>query len=97
MTGDDRDADTLNRFRHLPRSLRILRTRLRLAVAIVLGVAAFLLLPGNIRTVSRPKLPGGNLAWTYMIESPFGQFAIFVGHVENGIPHPFEVWVNGNE
>jgi ribonucleoside-diphosphate reductase alpha chain len=32
-----------------------------------------------------------------MVESPFGSFAIFVGHVENGSPHPFEVWVNGNE
>jgi ribonucleoside-diphosphate reductase alpha chain len=32
-----------------------------------------------------------------MIESPFGQFAIFVGHVENDGPHAFEVWVNGNE
>jgi len=32
-----------------------------------------------------------------MVESPTGQFAIFVGHVENGDPHPFEVWVNGAE
>jgi ribonucleoside-diphosphate reductase alpha chain len=32
-----------------------------------------------------------------MVESPSGQFAIFVGHVENGEPHPFEVWVNGAE
>jgi ribonucleoside-diphosphate reductase alpha chain len=32
-----------------------------------------------------------------MVESPFGQFAIFVGHVDNGDPHAFEVWVNGAE
>ena len=32
-----------------------------------------------------------------MVESPFGRFAIFVGHVENGAPYPFEVWINGNE
>jgi ribonucleoside-diphosphate reductase alpha chain len=51
----------------------------------------------SLRWPSRPKLPGGNAAWTYMVESPFGSFAIFVGHVENGSPHPFEVWVNGNE
>jgi ribonucleoside-diphosphate reductase alpha chain len=53
----------------------------------------------SLRWPGRPKLPGGNPAWTYMIESPFGQFAIFVGHVESGggDPHPFEVWVNGNE
>jgi len=51
----------------------------------------------SLRWPGRPKLAGGNPAWTYMIESPFGQFAIFVGHVDNGEPHPFEVWVNGNE
>ena len=51
----------------------------------------------SLRWPGRPKLAAGNPAWTYMIESPFGQFAIFVGHVENGAPHPFEVWVNGNE
>jgi ribonucleoside-diphosphate reductase alpha chain len=51
----------------------------------------------SLRWPGRPKLAGGNPAWTYMIESPFGQFAIFVGHVDNAEPHPFEVWVNGNE
>jgi ribonucleoside-diphosphate reductase alpha chain len=51
----------------------------------------------SLRWPGRPKLAGGNPAWTYMVESPFGQFAIFVGHVDNGEPHPFEVWVNGNE
>ncbi|HWQ39624.1 MAG TPA: adenosylcobalamin-dependent ribonucleoside-diphosphate reductase [Burkholderiales bacterium] len=51
----------------------------------------------SLRWPGRPKLPAGNPAWTYMVESPFGQFAIFVGHVDNGGPHPFEVWVNGAE
>jgi ribonucleoside-diphosphate reductase alpha chain len=51
----------------------------------------------SLRWPGRPQLPGGNPAWTYMVESPFGAFAIFVGHVENGPPHPFEVWVNGTE
>ena len=51
----------------------------------------------SLRWPGRPKLAGGNPSWTYMVESPAGQFAIFVGHVENGDPHPFEVWVNGAE
>jgi ribonucleoside-diphosphate reductase alpha chain len=51
----------------------------------------------SLRWPGRPRLTAGNPSWTYMVESPFGQFAIFVGHVENGDPHPFEVWVNGNE
>jgi ribonucleoside-diphosphate reductase alpha chain len=51
----------------------------------------------SLRWPGRPVLPGGNPAWTYMVESPFGRFAIFVGHVENGAPYPFEVWINGNE
>jgi ribonucleoside-diphosphate reductase alpha chain len=51
----------------------------------------------SLRWPGRPKLAAGNPSWTYMVESPFGQFAIFVGHVENGEGYPFEVWVNGNE
>ncbi len=51
----------------------------------------------SLRWPGRPGLPGGNPSWTYMVESPFGRFAIFVGHVENGVSYPFEVWVNGNE
>jgi len=51
----------------------------------------------SLRWPGRPQLPSGNPAWTYMVESPFGTFAIFVGHVENGPAHPFEVWVNGAE
>ena len=51
----------------------------------------------SLRWPSRPQMTAGNPAWTYMIESPAGQFSIFVGHVENGDPHAFEVWVNGNE
>jgi ribonucleoside-diphosphate reductase alpha chain len=51
----------------------------------------------SLRWPGRPQLAAGNPAWTYMVESPSGQFAIFVGHVDNGDPHAFEVWVNGNE
>ncbi len=51
----------------------------------------------SLRWPGRPPLPDGNPAWTYMVESPFGRFAIFVGHVENDAPYPFEVWINGNE
>jgi ribonucleoside-diphosphate reductase alpha chain len=51
----------------------------------------------SLRWPGRPDLAGGNPAWTYMIEHPHFRFAVFVGHVENGMPHPFEVWVNGSE
>jgi ribonucleoside-diphosphate reductase alpha chain len=51
----------------------------------------------SLRWPGRPDLSGGNPAWTYMVEHPQHTFAVFVGHVENGIPHPFEVWVNGSE
>ncbi|HUF82017.1 MAG TPA: ribonucleoside-diphosphate reductase, adenosylcobalamin-dependent, partial [Burkholderiales bacterium] len=51
----------------------------------------------SLRWPGRPRFAAGNPSWTYMVESPFGLFAIFVGHVENGDPHAFEVWVNGNE
>jgi ribonucleoside-diphosphate reductase alpha chain len=63
----------------------------------------------SLRWPGRPELSGGNLAWTYMIEHPQYHFAVFVGHIENGVEgsaapeaarhraHAFEVWVNGSE
>jgi ribonucleoside-diphosphate reductase alpha chain len=52
----------------------------------------------SLRWPGRPEIPEGNLAWTYMIESPSGRFALFVGQVEEpGRAIPFEVWVNGAE
>jgi ribonucleoside-diphosphate reductase alpha chain len=52
----------------------------------------------SLRWPGRPGLAGGNPAWTYMIEHPHGDFALFVGHVENEArAHPFEAWVNGAE
>ncbi|MDR3212630.1 MAG: adenosylcobalamin-dependent ribonucleoside-diphosphate reductase [Azoarcus sp.] len=54
----------------------------------------------SLRWPGRPTLPGGNLAWTYMLDTPFGGFALFVGEVSVSIDmfnrtSPFEVWVNG--
>ncbi len=52
----------------------------------------------SLKWPGRPRLPGGNPAWSYMIEYPQGSFALFVGHIENeGMTFPFEVWVNGAE
>jgi ribonucleoside-diphosphate reductase alpha chain len=51
----------------------------------------------SLRWPGRPKLANGNPSWTYAVEHPLGKFAVFIGHVENGRPHPFEVWVNGSE
>ncbi len=51
----------------------------------------------SLRWPGRPRLTDGNSAWTYMIETQHGNFALFVGHIENGKKVPFEVWVNGSE
>jgi ribonucleoside-diphosphate reductase alpha chain len=54
----------------------------------------------SLRWPSRPALPGGNPAWTFMVHHPFGDFALFVGELapeEGGAPKPFEVWVNGTD
>jgi ribonucleoside-diphosphate reductase alpha chain len=51
----------------------------------------------SLRWPGRPELLAGNVAWTFMIEHPQYHFAVFVGHVENGKAHAFEVWVNGSE
>ncbi|MDR0997367.1 MAG: adenosylcobalamin-dependent ribonucleoside-diphosphate reductase [Zoogloeaceae bacterium] len=50
----------------------------------------------SLRWPGRPSLPEGNQCWTYMLDSPIGEFALFVGHVETeGRAWPFEVWANG--
>ncbi len=57
----------------------------------------------SLRWPGRPELPGGNAAWTYMVQHPFGDFGLFVGELpdEGAGPgqraRPFEVWVNGAE
>ena len=50
-----------------------------------------------LRWPHRPKLAAGSPSWTYMIEAPRNRFAVFVGHIDNGHPRPFEVWVNGEQ
>ncbi len=60
----------------------------------------------SLRWPSRPELPGGNPAWSYLIQHPFGDFSLFVGELPaeagpgTGLfaqSVPFEVWVNGAE
>ena len=52
---------------------------------------------GSLRWPNRPIFPEGNSCWTYMVEGNSAQYAVAVGHTENGRPHPFEVWVLANE
>ncbi|MCC7040066.1 MAG: ribonucleoside-diphosphate reductase, adenosylcobalamin-dependent [Burkholderiales bacterium] len=51
----------------------------------------------SLRWPGRPELLNGNPCWTYVVRHPHGDFAVFIGHIENGQAHPFEVWVNGAE
>ncbi|MBT9457722.1 MAG: ribonucleoside-diphosphate reductase, adenosylcobalamin-dependent [Burkholderiaceae bacterium] len=59
----------------------------------------------SLRWPSRPDLSGGNPAWSFMIQHPHGEFALFVGELPAegpgmglfGATLPFEVWVNGAE
>ncbi|MDT8991877.1 adenosylcobalamin-dependent ribonucleoside-diphosphate reductase [Curvibacter sp. APW13] len=53
----------------------------------------------SLQWPSRPELPAGNSAWTFMVHHRFGDFALFVGELaaEGASPKPFEVWVNGTD
>jgi ribonucleoside-diphosphate reductase alpha chain len=51
----------------------------------------------SLRWPGRPELTNGNPCWTYAVRHPLGDFAVFIGHIENGPAYPFEVWVNGGE
>jgi len=76
-----------------PQDVEISEANRRLAIkSLPAPVLSSLVWPG------RPDLPGGNPSWTYMIEHPGGEFAVFVGHIEEeGRSFPFEVWTNGTE
>lgn len=51
----------------------------------------------SLKWPNRPKLKEGNPSWTFMVEGDAGDFAVVVGHVENGRVSPFECWVNATE
>ena len=51
----------------------------------------------SLRWPGRPELPNGNPCWTYVVRHPLGDFAVFIGHIQNGEAYPFEVWINGAE
>jgi len=51
----------------------------------------------SLRWPGRPELSNGNPCWTYVVRHPLGDFAVFIGHIENGVSYPFEVWINGAE
>ncbi len=60
----------------------------------------------SLRWPGRPDMPSGNPAWSFMIQHPHGEFALFVGELPGepgpdaglfGRTLPFEVWVNGAE
>jgi ribonucleoside-diphosphate reductase alpha chain len=51
----------------------------------------------SLRWPGRPELANGNPCWTYVVRHPLGDFAVFIGHIENGGSYPFEVWINGAE
>jgi ribonucleoside-diphosphate reductase alpha chain len=60
----------------------------------------------SLRWPSRPELASGNPAWSYMIQHPHGDFALFVGELPAeagpdaglfGKTLPFEIWIKGAE
>ncbi len=51
----------------------------------------------SLRWPGRPELTNGNPCWTYVVRHPLGDFAVFIGHIEDGNSYPFEVWINGAE
>ncbi|MFM2346536.1 MAG: hypothetical protein RL654_1289 [Pseudomonadota bacterium] len=60
----------------------------------------------SLRWPGRPELAAGNPAWSYLIQHPHGDFALFIGELPAeagpdaglfGQTLPFEVWFNGAE
>jgi ribonucleoside-diphosphate reductase alpha chain len=86
-------TETKPEVKSAPNDVRLDEANRRLSIQnLPMPVLSSLVWPG------RPDMPGGNPAWTFMIPHPGGEFALFVGHVEDeGRAFPFEVWVNGAE
>ncbi|MEP6678929.1 MAG: adenosylcobalamin-dependent ribonucleoside-diphosphate reductase [Betaproteobacteria bacterium] len=51
----------------------------------------------SLRWPGRPELPNGNACWTYVVRHPLGDFAVFIGQIDDDPSYPFEVWINGAE
>ncbi|MGI9286267.1 MAG: hypothetical protein ACR2P1_12835, partial [Pseudomonadales bacterium] len=51
----------------------------------------------SLRWVNRPQFAAGSPGICYMVENPQQRFAVFIGHIDNGTPQVFEVWVIGAE
>ncbi|WP_434629183.1 adenosylcobalamin-dependent ribonucleoside-diphosphate reductase [Chromobacterium sp. CV08] len=51
----------------------------------------------SLKWPNRPRLQEGNPSWTFMVEGDAGDFAVVVGHMENGRATPFECWVNATD
>jgi len=97
-TDTDKKSDAAKERQRQPQDVVIGEANRRLSIkSLPAPVLASLRWPG------RPDLTDGNLAWTYMLQHPHGDFALFVGHLEQtpdgrpGKAFPFEVWVNGAE
>ncbi|MGA8903201.1 DUF1345 domain-containing protein [Bradyrhizobium sp.] len=66
MTGDDFE-ERLLRFRKLPKAVRLVYARPRTSVAIVLGIAAFFLLPPSLRLVTRLLIGWDGFVAVYIV------------------------------
>ncbi|EKD89717.1 MAG: hypothetical protein ACD_33C00002G0009 [uncultured bacterium] len=49
----------------------------------------------NLKWLDRPNMIDGNPGYSYMVNCPYGDFIIQIGHYVNNETQPFEVWVNG--
>lgn len=52
---------------------------------------------GSLRWPKRPATPAGATSWTFRVDAPDHRFGVTVAQYDNGISHPFEVWVQGAE
>jgi ribonucleoside-diphosphate reductase alpha chain len=52
---------------------------------------------GSLRWPKRPATPAGATSWTFRVDAPDHPFGVTVAQYDNGISHPFEVWVQGAE
>jgi uncharacterized membrane protein len=81
MADKEADDPLLLRFQQMPKPLRVVYSRPRIFVSILIGIVAFFLLPGSVRLVSRALIGWDIFATLYLTLAYIMMFRCGLAHI----------------
>ena len=81
MAGKEADDATLVRFRKMSKPVRVVYARPRTLISILIGIAAFFLLPGSLRVMTRLLLGWDIFVTFYLVLAYIMMFRCGLGHI----------------